>query len=170
RVRRQVVGVGDPRMAPKMAQMLAAGGAEHVMVVHGASGLDELSTPGVSVILEYWAEGPEDVDRARAEPAMVQLRTTEVDPTALGLARADLSDLLGGDAPTNATLVRQVLHGHHGPHRDIVLLNAAAGLVVGGAAADLAEGVDLAARSIDTGRAAGALDRLIEVSRREAAL
>lgn len=150
RVRRQVVGVGDPAMAPKMAGALAAGGATRVLVVHGADGLDELSTTGPSTMHSYAGEG---------------LETVDVDPAALGLAPARLSDLLGGDAATNAELARRVLSGERGPHRDIVLLNAAAGLLVSGQVANLQEGIDRAAVVIDGGQAGACLDRLVEVSR-----
>jgi anthranilate phosphoribosyltransferase len=167
RVKRQVVGVGDPTMAAKMAQVLAAGGATHVLVVHGADGLDELSTTGPSKMYEY---------RARAEEAPTggtgpgelhpgdRFEVIEVDPNQFGLVPVGLSQLLGGDAATNAALAIKVLAGEPGPHRDIVVLNAAAGLVVGGAAGDLAEGVALAGRVIDEGSAAASLDRLIAVS------
>jgi anthranilate phosphoribosyltransferase len=93
------------------------------------------------------------------------LRTIDVDPQALGLAPARLEDLLGDDAATNANLAKRVLAGDRGPHRDIVVLNAAAGLVVAGLVTDLAAGVDLAGSVIDEGQAAARLDRLIEVSR-----
>jgi anthranilate phosphoribosyltransferase len=149
RVRRQVVGVGDPAMAEKMIGVLAAGGASHVLVVHGADGLDELSTTGASTMYCYAGRGLEKV---------------EVDPGALGLRPARLADLVGGDAATNADMARRVLAGEPGPHRDIVALNAGAGLVVAGLAAELAEGLTLAAAAIDDGRAAGALERLIAVS------
>lgn len=152
RVRRQVVGVGDPAMAAKMAGVLAAGGAESVMVVHGAGGLDELSTIGESEV-HSWRDG--------------RYETYQVSPAALGLAPARMSDLAGGDATHNADLLRRVLEGELGPRRDIVILNAAAALVVGGRAGDLAEGLELAAASIDGGGAAGALERLVAVSQRE---
>jgi anthranilate phosphoribosyltransferase len=150
RVRRQVVGVGDPAMAPRMAGVLAAGGATHVLVVHGADGLDELSTTGPSTMHRFLGE---------------DLRTIEVDPESLGLAPARLEDLLGDDAATNADLATRVLAGHHGPHRDIVVLNAAAGLLVAGLVSDLAAGVELAGSVIDEGKAAAQLQALIEVSR-----
>ncbi len=150
RVRRQVVGVGDPAMAPTMAGVLAGNGATHVAVVHGADGLDELSTTGPSS-LRY------------ADGEMV------VDPASLGLAPATLADLRGGDAPTNAAAARAVLSGEPGAHRDVVVLNAAAGLLVGGAVGDLAEGVALAAEAIDSGAAARALDALVARSQSEAA-
>lgn len=149
RVRRQVVGVGDPAMAEKMAGVLVAGGATRVMVVHGADGLDELSTTGPSTVHGY-EEG--------------EFRQIVIDPTRLGLSPASVSDLRGGDAETNAGLARAVLAGERGPRRDIVLLNAAAGLVVGGVTGDLPSALDAAAAAVDDGRAAACLDRLISVS------
>jgi anthranilate phosphoribosyltransferase len=154
RVRRQVVGVGDPAMAPKMAGVLAALGATSVMVVHGAGGLDELSTIGESVV-HSWRDG--------------ELSSYPVSPAALGLQPAVLGDLVGGDAAHNAGLVRGVLEGEGGAHREIVALNAAAALVVAGRAEDLAGGLSVAMASIDSGAAAGALDRLIAVSQAERA-
>ncbi|HEY3811441.1 MAG TPA: anthranilate phosphoribosyltransferase [Acidimicrobiales bacterium] len=164
RVRRQVVGVGDPAMAVKMVHVLAAGGALRALVVHGSDGLDELSTTGPSTIYEWRA--PE----AMGTPPFVAVpvATVTVDPAALGLASAGLADLVGGDAATNATFARRVLDGEAGSHRDIVLLNAAAGLVAAGVTDDLEAGLVAAAAALDQGHAAAALDRLVEVSRREA--
>jgi anthranilate phosphoribosyltransferase len=177
-VRRQVVGIGDPAMAEKMACVLAAGGSTHVLVVHGADGLDELSTTGPSMMYEYRAPGPGPSSEAVVAPAPGSTRDVDaapasgsdvvavpVDPAALGLAPARLSDLLGGDAATNAHLARRVLDGEAGPHRDIVLLNAAAGLMVAGAVTSLADGIAMGAGVVDDGRAAKCLDRLISVSR-----
>lgn len=149
-VRRQVVGVADPAMAPKMAGVLAANGAVSAMVVWGNDGLDELSTIGPSSGLALGPDG--------------EVRPFVVDPVALGLAPARLGDLVGGDPASNAGAVRRVLDGHSGPHRDIVALNAAAGLVVAGVAADLAEGLEQARATLDSGAAAGALERLVAVS------
>jgi anthranilate phosphoribosyltransferase len=153
RVTRQVVGVGDPAMATKMAGVLAAGGAAHVLVVHGSDGLDELSTTGPSMVHEFRND-------RRAEG----VQAFEVDPAALGLAPAGLDDLRGGDAGTNAALARRILSGDPGPQRDIVLLNAAAGLVVGGLCPDLAAGLTVAAEVVDSGRASDCLARLVAVS------
>jgi anthranilate phosphoribosyltransferase len=150
RVRRQVVGVGDPSLAHKIAGVLAAGGATDVVVVHGADGLDELSTTGPST-MHQWVDG-----------AVV---SSVVDPSALGLPPATVADLRGGDPAANASFARAVLDGRPGPHRDIVCLNAAAGLLVGGACTDLASGVALAQATIDDGRAAAVLERLVAVSR-----
>jgi anthranilate phosphoribosyltransferase len=154
RVRRQVVGVGDPAMAPKMAYVLAAGGASRALVVHGADGLDELSTTGPSVMYDW--------DAARGSERDIGPIT--VDPAVLGLAPARVHELAGGDAATNATLARRVLAGESGPHRDIVLLNAAAGLIAAGVCGDMEAGLAWAARSVDEGHAQAALDRLVTVS------
>lgn len=154
RVRRQVVGVSDPRMAEKVLGVLQANGAERAFVVYGHDGLDELTTAGASTVHEL--DGGD-------------VRSFRVDPGALGLRPADRDDLVGGDAATNAGFARQVLDGVAGAKRDIVVLNAAAALVVAGCAADLAEGVGAAQASIDTGKAAGVLDALAKVSTAAAA-
>jgi anthranilate phosphoribosyltransferase len=97
-----------------------------------------------------------------------QVRETHLDPGDLGLARSELEQLRGGDAQEAARIARAVLAGEPGPRRDVVLLNAAAALEVAGAAASMAEGLELAARSIDEGRAAEVLERWIAVSREAA--
>jgi anthranilate phosphoribosyltransferase len=148
-VRRQVVGVADPGMAERMARVLTARGAERALVVHGDDGLDELTTTTTSTMVEI-------VDGEAV--------TTVVDPAALGLAPAEPGAFRGGDAACNADFARAVLDGVAGPHRDIVVLNAAAGLLAAGAVDDLAAGVASAAESIDTGAAAAALERLVAVS------
>lgn len=148
-VRRQVVGVADPAMAERMALVLAARGSERVLVVHGDDGLDELTTTTTSTVVEV-------VDGA--------VRRTTVDPTALGMALVDPAALVGGDAEANAAVARSVFAGEAGPARDVVVLNAAAGLVAAGAVADLGEGVATATASIDDGGAAKALDLLVAVS------
>jgi anthranilate phosphoribosyltransferase len=94
------------------------------------------------------------------------VRTTSVDPAALGLARAEPSALTGGDADANAAVAKRVLGGEPGAHRDVVVLNAAAGLVAAGAVDDLPAGIERAAASIDSGAAAAALDRLVVASQR----
>jgi anthranilate phosphoribosyltransferase len=154
RVRRQVVGVSDPEMAHKMAGVLEANGAVHTLVVFGHDGLDELTTTTTSTVLELDAEGG---DRT--------VKSYVVDPGRLGLRPVHGGQLVGDDAATNADLARRVLAGEPGAHRDIVVLNAAAGLVAAGQAGSLEEGMARAARSIDTGEAARRLDRLIELSR-----
>ncbi|MGH9029611.1 MAG: anthranilate phosphoribosyltransferase [Acidimicrobiales bacterium] len=155
RARHQVVGVSDPAMAEKMMGVLVANGARRAMVVHGSDGLDELSTTSPTEVLELVGEG---------EPGRTSMLRYTVDARELGLQRATLDDLRGADAAANAEVVKRVLGGEPGAHRDIVLLNAAAGLVVAGQAGDLAEGVDKARSVIDDGRANGVLDRLVSVS------
>jgi anthranilate phosphoribosyltransferase len=153
-VRRQVLGVSDGAMADKMAGVLEAGGTERALVVYGHDGLDELTTTTTSTVVELR-------DGAR--------RTYVVDPSTLGLAPAAPTDLVGGDVAVNVELAGRVLGGEAGPHRDLVALNAAAGLVAAGLVDDLVEGLEAAVSSIVEGRAAAALDRLVEVSREEAA-
>ena len=149
RVRRQVLGVSDPAMAAKLIGVLQAHGAERALVVYGHDGLDELSTITTSTVLEL-RDGT--------------VRTYDVDPARLGLKPAALEDIQGGDPATNAGLARRVLEGEPGPHRDFVLLNAAAGLVAAGVADDIADGLVAAAASVDDGGAAAALDRLVAAS------
>lgn len=149
RVRRYVVGVGDPTMAERMAEVLLDHGAERAFVVHGGDGLDEITITTTSNVIEV-------VDGA--------VRPLTVDPTVHGLGPASLEDLRGGDPATNARLAHAVLAGETGPHRDIVVLNAAAGLVAAGRAADYTEGVAVASESLDSGAARTALDRLVATS------
>jgi anthranilate phosphoribosyltransferase len=152
RVRRTLIGVADLRMAERMASVLAARGAERALIVHGGDGLDELTTTGPSTVVEL-RDG--------------EIGTWEVHPEELGLARADREDLVGGDAHVNADLARRVLAGESGPHRDIVCLNAGAGLLVAGLAEDLAGGLAAAGAAIDSGAAVAALHRMVEVSQAE---
>lgn len=150
-VRRLVIGVADPARAELVLDTLAARGTEHAWVVHGG-GLDELTTIGPSVVHAL----------RRGE-----IHTFSVDPAGLGLHAPSAADLVGGDPAHNAAVVRTVLSGEAGPHRDIVMLNAAAALVVADRAADLTEGLEQAAASIDSGSAAATLDNLITVSNRD---
>lgn len=154
RVRRQVLGVADPAMAERVVGVLRAEGARRALVVYGHDGLDELTTTTTSTVFDL-ADG--------------ELRVYAVDPAALGLPVASLDALRGGDAAANAAALRRVLDGERGPVRDLVVLNAAAGLVAAGLADALPEGVELAAATIDDGRAAAALDRLVAVSKAAAA-
>jgi anthranilate phosphoribosyltransferase len=149
RVERQVIGVNDPAMAPTVVGVLQQRGAPRAMVVHGSDGMDELTITGRSTV---WELRDGDVSQYH------------LDPRDLGLAIVDIDQLKGGDAAANARIAREVFEGEPGPCRDIVALNAAAGLVVAGTAGDMAEGLALACSAIDEGRAATALDRLVEVS------
>jgi len=153
--KRQLLGVYDARLAPVMAEVAGRLGAERVLVVHGHPGMDEVSASGTTFVAEY--------DATRASEGV---RTYEVSPEQVGIARGTLADIAGGDAGENAMLVRAVLAGEGGPKRDVVLMNAAAALLAAGAVSDLVEGVAKARESIDSGRAANVLESLIAVSNR----
>jgi anthranilate phosphoribosyltransferase len=146
--KRQLAGVFAPQWVRPMAEVLGRLGAERAWVVHGA-GLDELTTTGVTNV---------------ASLENGQVTSFEVTPEELGLKRAAIADLKGGDPARNAEIMRGVLAGAKGPIRDIVLLNGAATLVIGGKSRDLRAGIDLAAETIDSGAAQRALDRMIAIS------
>ena len=135
-----------------MAQVLGNLGAEKAWVVNGSDGLDELTTTGPSYVAEI--EGG-------------TLRTFEITPEDAGLPRAAPSDLLGGDAEANAAMMHRVLDGEPGPLRNVVLFTAAAALLVAGRTNDLKEGVDVAARAIDSGAAKATLEKLIAITNEE---
>jgi anthranilate phosphoribosyltransferase len=147
---RQVLGVFESRWVEPMARVLGALGTERAWVVHG-EGLDEMTTTGTTQVAE-WRDGA--------------VRLFNVTPEAVGLARAALADLAGGDPAANAEAIRALLGGAAGAYRDIVLLNAAAALLVGDRVETLHDGVTLAAAAIDDGRAAGALARLVDATNR----
>ncbi len=149
RVSRQVIGVNDPAMAPTVVGVLQQRGSARAMVVHGHDGVDELTIAGRSTI---WEVRDGDVSQY------------ELDPATLGLAVVDADQLRGGDAEANAAIARSVFAGEPSAARDMVALNAAAGLVVGGRVDDLADGLALALASLDEGRAAAVLDELVAVS------
>lgn len=153
RVRRQVIGVANPAVAELMIATLRAHRSTAAWVVHG-NGLDELTTTGVSTVIEL-RDG--------------NVRTFSVDPRSLGLAPATADDLVGGEPAENAAAARRVLAGDRGHHRDIVVLNAGAALVVAGAASSLPEGLEMAASSIDSGAAARSLEVLVSESNEAAA-
>jgi anthranilate phosphoribosyltransferase len=143
--KRQVMGVYDPRLLEPLAEVLGRLGATRAWTVHG-KGLDELTTTGPTEVAE-WKDGT--------------VRRFTVTPQDAGLPLASIDDIRGGDAEVNAAALTALLAGERGPYRDIVLLNAAAALVVGERADDLAQGVTLAARVIDDGHAAQALAALV---------
>lgn len=149
---RQVVGVPDVETGQRMAEVLAATGSEYAMVVTGDGGLDELSTTGPNTIHEVHGPGA--------------ISTVTLDPAELGFGPATHADLHGGDAADNAAIAHRIFGGETGPHRDIVVLNAAAGLVTAGVATDLGDGCERAGGSIDSGAAAARLGQLVELSQR----
>jgi len=148
-VKRQVVVVFSWHWVEPIAHVLKNLGAEHVWVVHGHDGLDELTTTGATDVAEL-KDG--------------KITVFEVKPSEAGLATVKLDDLKGGDEAHNAQAIRDVLAGARTPLRDIAILNAAAALVVGGKAETLAHGAELATRSIESGAAARTLEKLVAVS------
>jgi len=145
----QVIGVYSAALTEPLARVLAELGTHRAFVVHGADGLDEIATTGESRVSEV-REG--------------LVRTYTVRPEDFGIARATIADLQGGDREENAAIIRRILQGEPGPRRDIVVVNVGAALVAGGRARDFKEGVELAARSIDSGAAAGKLEALVTLS------
>jgi anthranilate phosphoribosyltransferase len=154
RTRLQLVGVSDPAMASIMVKVLGATGSRRAMLIHADDGLDELSVTSPSSVVELHGDGS----------GSFELSEWRVDPEALGFAPATLEDLRGGDAAFNAEVIRAVLGGERGARRDIGVLNAAAGLMVAGRVPDLSRGVEMAAESIDSGRAMGVLNALVATS------
>jgi anthranilate phosphoribosyltransferase len=147
----QVMGVYAPHLVPLVAEAMALLGTRHAFVVHGeigsgtTAGLDELSISGHSHIAEV-------------RNGTVTLST--ITPEQFGLTRAPISALLGGDAATNAAILRDIFSGQLGPRRDVVVLNAAAVLITAGLSPDLAAGIQLAAQTIDRGQVTDLITKL----------
>lgn len=148
-VKRQIVGVYSAELVKPIANVLNNLGSDHVWVVHGHDGLDEMTTTGSTTIAELKGG---------------KVNMFEITPADAGLLPAKMSDLIGGDANVNAEAIRRVLDGNREPYRDIVLLNAGAALVVAGIVDNLRDGVQAAAASIDTGMAKHVLAKLVETS------
>lgn len=143
----QVVGVYSEQAAFPLASALMKSGVSRAFVVYGDDGLDEITITGPTTVLEtrdYW------------------LRTYRIMPEELGIARAPLSAIEGGNVAENSRILRAVLSGERSPRRDIALMNAAAGFVVAGKAECLKEGISLAKESLDSGFALKKLKALIE--------
>lgn len=147
--RRQLVGVPRPEMTELMARALSLLGSERAWVVHGADGLDEISTCGYTKVSECRAG---------------MVHTFYVHPSDFGVRRATASALRGGDAGVNASIAHDVLAGHPGEARDIVVLNAAAALLVAGVVTSIREGIRRAGAAISNGAARGRLEALVRVS------
>jgi len=148
-VKRQVIGVFSAAWLEPMAQVLRNHGSERVWLCHGGDGLDEITTTAPTEIVEL-REG--------------EIHGFSVAPEDVGLRRASLAELKGGDPAHNAKALREVLAGAKTAYRDVALLNAAAGLVVAGAARDLREGVAVGAAALDSGAASATLAKLVEAS------
>jgi len=150
--KRQLLGVFAPKWVTPIAEVLRNLGSETVWVVHG-EGMDEITTTGVTHVTAL-----EDG----------KIRSFELTPKDFGVEPAKLSDLVGGDGHHNAAALRAVLGGARNAYRDISLCNAAASLVIAGKAETLADGMKIASRSLESGEAAAALDRLVATSNEDA--
>ncbi len=149
RVKRQLLGVAEPALGEKMAQVLNLMGSEHCLVVHSSEGADELTLGGENHIWELKAG---------------EVSHSIVNPGDLGLVNAPWQAIRSGTPADNAFLMRRILTGERGVHRDVVLLNSGAVLMIGGKADSLGSGIELAAQVIDDGSALMKLEALIELS------
>jgi anthranilate phosphoribosyltransferase len=149
---RQLVGVPKPELTELVARSLGMLGSTRAWVVHGADGLDEISTTGYTKVSEY-RDGA--------------VNTFYLHPGDVGLPKASPESLRGGDAAANAEIARAVLNGDKGAARDIVLLNAGASLLIAGAVPDLTAAISRAAAAIDSGAALQTLERLTALSNAE---
>jgi anthranilate phosphoribosyltransferase len=147
--RHQLIGVFDRRWVVPLAESLGRLGSSHALVVHGEDGLDEISLTGPTLVAELQAG---------------QVRTFTLSPQEFGFALCRLADLQVQNAQESAELIRAVLEGRRGPHRDIVLLNAGAALYAGDAVPSFAAGMELARITIDNGAAARTLDRFVSLT------
>ncbi len=145
----QVLGVYNEKLTEMMAQVLCELGAHRAFVVHGADGLDEITITGETKVSEV-REG--------------EVRTYYLSPEDFGIKRAPIDRIQGGDVRRNAEIIREVLSNQRGTHQDVVLLNAAAGLVAGGRAPNLREAIGRARESIESGNALSCLTRLAALS------
>jgi anthranilate phosphoribosyltransferase len=150
--RSQLVGVPSSELTELVARALLLLGSTRAWVVHGADGIDEMSTTGHTKVSECRDDA---------------VSTFYVHPSDFGLPKAEPADLKGGDAATNAAIVRKVLSGEKGPRRDIVILNAGASLFVAGRAESVRAGIEKAAHAIDSGAARATLEAMIEASREQ---
>lgn len=149
--RHQLIGVGHPGIAHKLASALATLDSEHAVLVHAEEGLDELGLSGKSLVTEYDARQGEVVSYA-------------ISPEDVGLQLAATGSLAGGDLAENVRITLSILNGAKGPRRDAVLFNAGAGIYAANGAASIADGVAVAEGAIDSGKALEAMERLVALT------
>ena len=152
---RQLVGVPRPELTELLARALMLLGSKRAWVVHGADGIDEISTTGYTKVSEC---------RAGA------VNTFYVHPSDFGITKSEPAALKGGDAQVNARILREILSGTHGPRRDVVVLNAGAALFIAGRVESVKAGIKAAASAIDSGAAQQRLEKMVTSSRAEAAV
>jgi len=146
----QVMGIADPDLLESVAQTSIITGRERVLIVHADNGMDEISPVGPTRIHDASSAGT---------------NAYSFDPSSVGITPFPLELINGGDAETNAAIIKNVLCGRPGPHRDAVVLNAAAALLASGKAHDFNSGVLQAGEAIDSGRALKKLQHMIDFSR-----
>jgi anthranilate phosphoribosyltransferase len=146
----QLIGVYDPNLTETIARVLSLLGTKSALVVYGADGLDELSTTGKNKVTEL-ING--------------EITTYYIEPEQYGLRKAEISDLKGGLPQENAETLRSLLNGEKNAKRDVLLLNAAAGLFVADMVKNISDGIEMAADTVDSGKALLKLEKLIELSR-----
>ncbi len=147
----QLIGVGHPDIAHKLAQVLQVLGSRHAVLVHAEEGLDEFGLAGNSSVTEF------DARTGR-------ITMFDVTPEEFGLDRAAIADLSGGDAAANVAITRAILEGARGPRRAVTLLNAGAGIYAADAADSFAEGIRIAEETVDSGKAMAKVDELVAYS------
>ncbi len=158
----QLIGVGHPDIAQKLARVLEVLGSRHAVLVHAEEGLDELGLAGTSTVTEFDAR-------------VGKIKTFTITPEDFGLERAPVEALGGGSAAENVAITRSILSGEPGPRRSVTLLNAGAGIYAADAAGSFAEGIRIAEEIVDSGRALAKIDELVTfttslVGERESAL
>jgi anthranilate phosphoribosyltransferase len=148
-VKRQLIGIFDGSLTDKLARVLQRLGSVHALVVHGHDGLDEISTTENTEYTELNPDG--------------KINSGIFAPSDFGLSLTDLKYLRGGSPKENAKIVYNIFNGEKGPHRDIVLINAAAGIMVGGRVETISDGIHIAQECIDSGAVINVLNSLIAV-------
>jgi len=144
-----VLGVYDGNLVPLLAEASHQLGAQHMFIVHGNDGLDEITTTTTTRIAEVTPNG---------------VKEFELDPQTLGIALARAEDLVGGEPDENAGIIRSIFEGETGPKTDIVLVNAAAAIVAGQKAENLKDGLELATATVSSGKAQEKLAELVKAT------
>lgn len=149
--KRQLLGIPNENIAKQLAEVATKLKFTHLMMVTGKDGLDEITTTGETQIFEIKGSA---------------LRSYTISPKQFGIREADKKDLLGGDAPTNAKIIENILKGEKGPRRDVVLLNSAAAAYAAGKVKNIKDGIKLAEKSIDSTAAMQVLENLVKETKK----
>jgi anthranilate phosphoribosyltransferase len=149
----QLIGVGHPGIARKLAEVLAMLGSTRAVLVHSDEGLDEIGVGGATAVTEWTRK-------------VGEVREYSIGPEEFGLERGAADDLRGGDVSDNVAITRSILEGESGPRRSVTLMNAGAGIYAAEGAASIAEGIAMAATAIDTGGALAKMEDLVAITNR----